>query len=236
MQVYSENSDGTILWNASLVLRNYLQKKQSEFSGRRVLELGAGLGHLSLAISRMGAHVTSTEARCRVEEAATASGSCRCWGCVNQLRRSVKKNLALEQDVSLNEWNDVGCEGMEGKGSIRVVELQWGEEAKDRWGPLKQESETEDGKFDYIIMSEVIYNQSSDSLYDDDFHDNLIWTILQFVKPGTIIYNVFVDRPFSFMFFAKIDELPGKPFKVEVVDEKEYECLVWTCYFLCPVF
>eukprot|EP00960_Hanusia_phi_P016976 499365-Hanusia_phi.AAC.2 len=105
--------------------------------------------------------------------------------------------------MAVNQCYEVG-EDSEKKGSIRVVELQWGAEAKERWGPLKQESETQEDKFDYIIMSEVIYNQSADSLYDDDFHDSL------FVKPGTIIYNVFVDRPFSFMFFAKIDELPGK--------------------------
>ena len=41
-----------------------------------------------------------------------------------------------------------------------------------------------------------------------------VWTLLHLVRPGTVVYNVFVDRPFSFMFFAKIDEIAGKPFKV----------------------
>ncbi len=31
------------------------------------------------------------------------------------------------------------------------------------------------------------------------------------------MYNVFVDRPFSWMFFAKVQDLPGKPFQVEQV-------------------
>ena len=64
-QVSEEVSEGVLLWNASIVLKTYLEDKaRSEFSGAHVLELGAGAGHLSLALSRMGAHVTSTEAKC----------------------------------------------------------------------------------------------------------------------------------------------------------------------------
>lgn len=36
-------------------------------------------------------------------------------------------------------------------------------------------------------------------------------------RPGTLVYNVFVDRPFSWMFFAKVNDVPGKPFQVEQV-------------------
>ncbi len=64
-QVSEEVSEGVLLWNASIVLKTYLEDKaRSEFLGAHVLELGAGAGHLSLALSRMGAHVTSTEAKC----------------------------------------------------------------------------------------------------------------------------------------------------------------------------
>ena len=32
-----------------------------------------------------------------------------------------------------------------------------------------------------------------------------MWTLLQLVKPGTIVYNVFVDRPFSlYSFFTSL--------------------------------
>eukprot|EP00281_Chroomonas_sp_CCMP1168_P029779 CAMPEP_0206253590 /NCGR_PEP_ID=MMETSP0047_2-20121206/23236_1 /ASSEMBLY_ACC=CAM_ASM_000192 /TAXON_ID=195065 /ORGANISM="Chroomonas mesostigmatica_cf, Strain CCMP1168" /LENGTH=92 /DNA_ID=CAMNT_0053679815 /DNA_START=23 /DNA_END=301 /DNA_ORIENTATION=- len=73
-------------------------------------------------------------------------------------------------------------------------------------------------------MSECIYNQSEDSLYDDNFHDKLVWTLQRFApQQGALVYNVFVDRPFSFMFFAKVDEIPGKPFAVEQLKEDEFE-------------
>lgn len=100
--------EGVLLWNASLVLKRYLEEKaRGEFAGATVLELGrprrnyrfrlasrqrahdallrscvhiislqhvthaellwagAGAGHLSLAVCRMGARVTSTEAKCK---------------------------------------------------------------------------------------------------------------------------------------------------------------------------
>lgn len=105
-----------------------------------------------------------------------------------------------------------------------MVELEWGQEAAGRWA-IKEELSVKEQRPAIIIMSEVIYNQSGDSLYDDDFHDGLVWTLLQLVRPGTIVYNIFVDRPFSFMFFAKIDELPGKPFQVEQIKEGDFDNL-----------
>jgi len=105
-------------------------------------------------------------------------------------------------------------------GSVRVMPLDWGPHAT-----LKTASASDlFGAVDVVVMSECIYNQSDDSLYDDDFHDGLVWTLQQLVqRPGTLVYNVFVDRPFSWMFFAKVNDVPGKPFQVEQVDEKEYD-------------
>jgi len=125
---------------------------------------GAGAGHLSLALCRLGARVTSTEAKCKevperlamaclavggVEEIASGVASvyaapraehrllqrfshecvswmsestgrlthphsrqrapgesaCKCWGCVEQLRRSLGRQLG--HTPALNEWTDV---------------------------------------------------------------------------------------------------------------------------------
>lgn len=46
--------DETILWTASLILLNHLQKPdiRRTFEGKRVLELGSGLGHLGYGLSR----------------------------------------------------------------------------------------------------------------------------------------------------------------------------------------
>jgi len=61
-----------------------------------------------------------------------------------------------------------------------------GEAAARSWA-IKDELAAPDTRPAVIIMSEVIYNQSGDSLYDDDFHDTLVrsfcvsFTILWFV-------------------------------------------------------
>ena len=106
---------------------------------------------------------------------------------------------------------------------MRVDQLGWGEASYSKPGTLRS---VRDGgeKYDIIIMSECIYNQSGDSLYDVEFHDNLVWTLVKFsTEPGCIAYNIFVDRPFSFMFFAKIDELEGSPFEVKQLADEEFD-------------
>jgi len=55
----------------------------------RGAQLGAGLGHLSVALARMGAHVTTTESACEKG----GGGTCACWGCLEQLRRSLVSQL-----------------------------------------------------------------------------------------------------------------------------------------------
>lgn len=45
--------------------RHLETKHRADFAGKHVLELGAGLGKLSVGIAKMGAHVTSTEAACQ---------------------------------------------------------------------------------------------------------------------------------------------------------------------------
>ena len=101
-------SEGVLLWNASLVLKAYLEDKaRAEFAGANVLELGAGAGHLSLALARMGARVTTTEAKCAQKE--NAEGACKCWGCVEQLRRSLGRQLGDDASAAIPrcEWVNV---------------------------------------------------------------------------------------------------------------------------------
>jgi hypothetical protein len=72
--------DETILWTASLILLNHLQRSpeaRSELVGSRVLELGSGLGHLGLGLAELGAHVTCTE---RPQELAALQASLAAWG------------------------------------------------------------------------------------------------------------------------------------------------------------
>jgi len=59
-------SDDEMIWNASIVLLNYLEKLQKngsvDFRGKKILELGSGLGHLGFAMkTRLGADVVCTE-------------------------------------------------------------------------------------------------------------------------------------------------------------------------------
>ncbi|KAJ1494379.1 hypothetical protein T484DRAFT_1927353, partial [Baffinella frigidus] len=213
-EVYTTLEGGGILWNASGVLGEYLAAKRKEdIAGKHVLELGAGLGHLSLALARMGAHVTTTESACEKG----GGDACACWGCLEQLRRSLVSQLgeghdALDAGKRVKVARGEGSSGAEG--SVRVVELAWGPEAYQRPGALKAEADGGE-KVEGLVMSEVVYNQAEESLYDDEFHDNLAWTVEKFLsRPGAVGYNVFVDRPFSFMFFAKLQELPGRPFEV----------------------
>merc|ERR1719359_1374189 len=52
-----------VIWNASLVLLHHFKDKLSPetLHGKRVLELGSGLGHLGFGLAKLGAHVTLTD-------------------------------------------------------------------------------------------------------------------------------------------------------------------------------
>lgn len=50
---YFEFEDGAlVLWNASLVLLNHICEREGALKGKRVLELGSGLGHLAVGLCR----------------------------------------------------------------------------------------------------------------------------------------------------------------------------------------
>lgn len=97
--VDKEKGFSGILWNTSRVLYKFILDTptvKESFSGKQVLELGAGLGILGLAIAELGAHVTCTERKAsmgalkssvRSREHLLSKGSLRCleltWGDVD---------------------------------------------------------------------------------------------------------------------------------------------------------
>ena len=97
-QTFDEQS--TLLWSSSVVLARRWRGGGSlpEVAGRRVLELGAGLGLNAMGLAAKGALVVATE----VEPALSA------------LRRSVARNRAC--------WAKAG-----GRAALEVCELRWGE-------------------------------------------------------------------------------------------------------------
>jgi predicted nicotinamide N-methyase len=99
-------------------------------------------------------------------------------------------------------------EGASGDGSIRVVPLTWGEGA---WAQSPLALEEPD--YDYIVMSELVF--------DADLHDELVWTMQRLCSPKTVVYHIFLDRPFSFMFLAKVDDTDA--FHVTAVADEDLD-------------
>mmetsp|Transcript_10376 Transcript_10376/g.22868 ORF Transcript_10376/g.22868 Transcript_10376/m.22868 type:complete len:259 (+) Transcript_10376:154-930(+) len=198
---FEELEGGIFIWHASLVLLRYLRNKErrKKIAGSRILELGSGLGHLGHAMARMGAEVICTDQK-------------KCLG-------DLQKSLA-HQDTLYGKPEDSG-------GSIRTVELDWGEEG---WSQCELSKE-EQAPFDFIISAELVYLEET--------HDLLLWTMQKLCSPQTIIYSVFINRPFSWNFFAKLDDM--KVFEVEQLDEdKDFdacgleECHMHKIYLLPP--
>ena len=125
--------DDAVLWPASLVLLRHVERM--EWRGKRVLELGAGAGHLSVGLARLGARVTATEG---------PKG-------MDALSRWSKRLLS--------EWPGGGAP-LQGEperlsaggacgGSLRLRQLWWGSDCG---------IETEE-PFDVVLLSEVVYDE-----------------------------------------------------------------------------
>jgi predicted nicotinamide N-methyase len=173
--------DGGILWKASLVLLNYIEKKALDtVRGKKVLELGSGAGHLAISLYRLGAQITCTERR---------------------FNGNYDRLCAAVEAERLNQIDGA---------SITACELEWGSEAFS-----KSELAAQAENFDVIIMSELIY--------EPDSHDLLIETLQKVCTRDTLIYSIFCDRPFSFMFFVKMHDAGG--FAVEAIPDSEIDLL-----------
>lgn len=182
---YEELPDGEFIWNASRALLFYLEepKRAEMLRGKRILELGSGLGHLGYGMARLGASVTCTER----------------GKCLEILRDSL---AGLER-----EHGAVASAG----GELRVIELSWGEEGFGA-SALGVEANAEDFvPFDFIISAELVFLEET--------HDLLIWTLDRLCAPQTVIYSVFINRPFSWNFFAKLHDIDV--FEVEQIEEAD---------------
>ena len=81
-------------------------------------------------------------------------------------------------------------------GSIKVEELTWGEM---HWNssPLSRTGE----KFDIMILAEVFSIP--------ELHGELVWTVKKMTHGSLEIWSIFLNRAFSFMFFALLADVGG---------------------------
>eukprot|EP00747_Dinoflagellata_sp_TGD_P178619 gnl/TRDRNA2_/TRDRNA2_27883_c0_seq1.p1 gnl/TRDRNA2_/TRDRNA2_27883_c0~~gnl/TRDRNA2_/TRDRNA2_27883_c0_seq1.p1 ORF type:complete len:252 (+),score=45.51 gnl/TRDRNA2_/TRDRNA2_27883_c0_seq1:123-878(+) len=202
---FEETPDGEYIWNASRALLWYLQAPETHPSlrGKRVLELGSGLGHLGYGIARLGAHVTCTE---------QAKG-------VPILEASLAELQKQHGAVGVGGAADIEVAPSESgvpMGSLRCLELEWGEQ-----GVAGCPLAAENASFDFIISSELVYLEET--------HDLLVWTLQRFCAPHTVVYSVFINRPFSWAFFAKMHDT--NLFEVEQLEEDVFNpCGLEECY------
>jgi len=179
---FEETPEGNFIWHASLVLLHYLQapERARGIRGKRVLELGSGLGHLGHGLARLGAHVTCTDQA----------------KCLPVLEGSLR-----ELDGQHGTAEAAG-------GSIRIVELNWGQEGFEGSELAAPDGKPKD-RFDIVIAAELVYLEET--------HDLLLWCWSTFCSMETTIYSVFVNRPFSWNFFAKLHDLDE--FEVVQIEE-----------------
>eukprot|EP00929_Paragymnodinium_shiwhaense_P003136 TRINITY_DN103558_c0_g1_i1.p1 TRINITY_DN103558_c0_g1~~TRINITY_DN103558_c0_g1_i1.p1 ORF type:complete len:234 (-),score=55.39 TRINITY_DN103558_c0_g1_i1:59-760(-) len=172
--------EGDVIWNASLVLLYHFKSKlpPDAFKGKKVLELGSGLGHLGFGIAKLGADVTLTEQK----------------RCIPALHHNLAEMEKKEGTPS---------------GTTRVLELEWGEEG---WDNCELAREPEESRtFDIIISAELVYIE--------EVFEMLLWTWKRICKSHTVVWSIFLNRPFSWNFFVLLHDMDY--FDVEQVDEGE---------------
>uniref|UniRef100_A0A7S2K6T6 Calmodulin-lysine N-methyltransferase n=1 Tax=Zooxanthella nutricula TaxID=1333877 RepID=A0A7S2K6T6_9DINO len=95
-------------------------------------------------------------------------------------------------------------------GSLRSIELSWGEEGFDASALGVEMAGPDAQPFDFVISAELVYLEET--------HDLLLYTWQRLCSPQTQIYSVFINRPFSWNFFAKLHDLDH--FEVAQLDEE----------------
>ncbi len=150
----------------------------------------SGLGHLAWGLYKLGAHVTCTD---------TPDGD------LSALAARVQSWLAEEEKSA-----DSAGIGNEGRGSIRVQELTWGQQ---HWGVSPISTESVD--YDVLILAEVF------SL--PELHEELVWTVQKLCHANIEIWSIFLNRSFSFMFFALLADAGG--FRVRQIPGDEFDLL-----------
>lgn len=170
---FADHDTGSIVWNASLVLLNHLRlKNAADFRGKRVLELGAGVGHLAWGLYELGAHVTASNTPLA--------------GDLKELETCLDRWLGEEAEGKEAEASAYIRSALNNKavevpkvsgGSIRAVELTWGQ-AHWQNSPLSLESAAGAPPYDIIILAEVFSIP--------ELHEELVWTLQQFCHADVV--------------------------------------------------
>ena len=185
----------SMLWTASLVLLRHLETEHpaAYWRGKRVLELGAGMGHLAVGLARLGAQVTATEA------GYSGLGVLQAWSTHLLKERAGGGEAAGDGALS------AGCDAH--GGTVSTQELWWG--ARDGL------SESFEEGFDVIILDDLTLSLTlttgpnpdpdldpnpnqviilSELVYDEDLHEELLQTLGRALRPGAVAYSGFCDR------------------------------------------
>eukprot|EP00798_Chlamydomonas_sp_ICE-L_P015589 gene15589-21688_t len=188
---FIEYEDGTVLWNCTLVLLNYIEKTWPE--GVKFKEKQRQVEAAGGPKADPSSSIEFKEKQQQVEAAggpkADSSGIIK----FKEKQRQVEAAGGPKADPS---------------GTIEVAELAWGE-AGWRQSPL---SKPDQPSFDYVIACELVYNTSS--------HDDLLWSLKELTHPKTTVFSCWCNRPFSFMFLAKLHDMEF--FDLKVIDEFDH--------------
>ncbi|CAD7936425.1 unnamed protein product [Amoebophrya sp. A25] len=210
-------SDQGQLWNASVVLLRYLDKMAAStpgfsWEGKRILELGSGLGHLAFALAERGANVYCTEQP-------------KCCGMLaaSLLRQNERRFVVHLPSVTPIKWGDQTA-------------------LRELLEDIEEEDDDNAKTLDFVLCSELFYDENAHEdliscwwqiaehfskprsyMRGCDIieeHERVLreeregppQTDLERERSGNhfscpvVFYSVFVNRPFSWNFFAKLDD------------------------------
>lgn len=152
-----DGSPGANYWPAAISLAHFVTDAEGgALAGKRLVELGAGLGTTGLCLATQGADVTMTDQEVVVNIGGT--------------RRNTESNV--------RRWAG------DGPFAARAVPMGWGEEG---WAQASVELIGDREPFDYVIGSEIVYEES--------VHELLAFTLKQLMPtPRTVAYFGFRPR------------------------------------------
>lgn len=134
-QDYS-NSTGTVIWKGAEIMSEYLQRNPTLVRGKRVLELGAGVGLCGLVAHHLGAsHVCLTDGDESV---------------LSNLRLNVRRNLYDSDSDRDNDSSSTSFSSSASSlGCISCPQLIWGFQLED--------FQNIHGQFQVIVATDCIY-------------------------------------------------------------------------------
>mmetsp|Transcript_24427 Transcript_24427/g.79892 ORF Transcript_24427/g.79892 Transcript_24427/m.79892 type:complete len:327 (+) Transcript_24427:75-1055(+) len=134
-QVIGGSDTGSVLWSGSVVLAELIGARAATFGivpGSTAIELGAGLGLVSIVASCLGARVVATDGDESIQPVA---------------KRNVLLNQRLQDVAGSQSGSESNEGGQSGAGSVDVRQLWWGDVAAAR--AL--------GSFDTVLGSDLVY-------------------------------------------------------------------------------